>query len=252
MPEETRTRTAFVKRLRGYNPGTGDAEYAWDEEQIVPVSAPLDSSGASAPAVCRMPATLTRQLLSELELKVARTSLQYDMEDDQWDGSGTWGGRGAILPSQGSSVTTRIGNKIIVRRLVCRGTIIDADTETNQVLYRLVIVRDTQRATVTMDANQLVFTDTEITASFNPSFVGPDKRFQVLSDESFNVQKRRSGPLRVSFAYSIDVEDEIATNAEDGMGFTPQYYLLSQYNDDTVHFVLPSIAYTWVTYFVDP
>lgn len=248
--EETRA-LAYKKRLRGFSPVNGEAIFEWVQDgETVELTAPRAPEQVAEFA--HVPRSIVRVIAEVTELKASTQSYSYNMEDDAWDGSGVWYNRAAVLPQRGTGPEQRLGQSLVLRRLVCQGMVSDGDAELTQRFYRLVVVRDSQRATVGMDANTMVFDGTEITSNFRPDTVGPGKRFQVVADQTLNPQKMVTGTLRVPFKFVIDTEDELCVNADDGMGFTPQYYLLSTYNDDTVHLVVPVLAYTWTSYFVDP
>lgn len=250
-PLESRPQNV-VKRLRGYrydDPEPPAVALVTPEE--LTVHAPPSEQ---APTVHRPPRVVSETILDEMELKVSIRSLSYEMEDDAWDGTDVWYNRAFVNSDQmqqGTAANNSIGNQIIVRRLAVRGYIYNADTETVQGLYRLAVVRDSQRSAVDMDANTILFDGTEVTSHYLPWNVGKKKRFQVIADQVFNPQKVITGPLRIPFSFNIHIDDERCRNDLGLGGWFPNYYLVSTYNDDTVHFVLPRLVYTVAVYYVD-
>lgn len=240
-----------TKRLRGYRLDDFEPpEVTVVMPQPVVVDAPLADNVQSP--LARGPLVVVKQVLDDCELKVVARAFAYDMEDDNWDETDLWYGRGALTNlSEGTAQGERIGRKIIVRRVVYEGFIKNADSETIQTAYRLVVVRDSQRPRVTMDANNELMTGTELIAHYRPWNVGGDKRYQVLHDQVFNPQKKVTGTQRIPFRFTIDVPDEVATFIDSDEGWWPNYYLISTYNDDTIHLVLPRLEYTVAVYYVD-
>lgn len=239
-----------VKRLRGYRiDETERPEVVIVTPGQLAVQAPL-ADNVQTPLL-KGPSILVSSFLDEMELKVKMRTFSYQMEDDGWDPTDVWYGRGAINQlDPGSAQGELIGTRIFVRRLVYRGFILNSDSETIESLYRLIVVRDSQRAQVTMDANVILMDGTEVYSNYHPSFVGLDKRFQVLADQTFNAQKAVT-THRIPFCFVIDLPEETVTFIDSDQGWWPNYYLVSTYNDDSIHLVLPRLEYTVFVYYVD-
>lgn len=184
--------------------------------------------------------------LDELEHKYLITSTIANSPSSSWD---AWLLNG--LSGTGTTVTSRVGNSVISRRVCVRGFVYNAAANSETMHCRIVILRDTQSRNGTIGtsaASPFVGGGSFYTNdSYNPSTVGDDKRYQILADRTFCEQKLVS-QLRIPFAFCIDLPDEICTMGGTEGYLTPAYFLCHTYSGGLVSAM--HMTAEWI--YVDP
>lgn len=157
----------------------------------------------------------------------------------------------------GTDTNQRIGNSIIMRRLCVRGLMVKTSAASDQMVVRVIILRDSQTTTgapsgavarLSAGAPLVdVATGQVIHAFYNPSTVGVGKRYQILSDRVYNPQCLVS-TMRVAWSLCIDLNDEIAVAKGSSNYFMPAYAMLVCCNGANT----PQLYWDAQTVFVDP
>lgn len=87
--------------------------------------------------------------------------------------------------SQGTSITTRIGNKISIKDIVCRGLIKLTALEAVGTTVRVVFVYDRKPAGADTTSANVFTTDNQVNSGYN--IIGANKgRFQIFFDKTFS------------------------------------------------------------------
>lgn len=154
----------------------------------------------------------------------------------------------------GTDVSSRIGRSYVMRRLCVRGLLLFSTAATSDTLYcRIAIVRDgvgntgalntpnTQGGCFVGDGSLWVLDH------YNPSTVGDGKRYQILADRVFNEQKICS-VLRRSFAFCIDIPDEVVTQDTSTTYPMPGYVMVATCNGN----IQPTLYWSAQVVYVDP